>query len=37
MAKPLFVISGDQIDDKKPRRAGTKVSNPPGGKSTGLW
>ncbi|XP_055996183.1 dihydropyrimidinase-like isoform X3 [Ostrea edulis] len=28
---------GEQIDDKAPRRAQIRTSNPPGGKSSGLW
>lgn len=32
-----FAFSGAQIDDKDPKRIQTRVSNPPGGKSSGLW
>ncbi|XP_078334734.1 dihydropyrimidinase-like isoform X2 [Crassostrea virginica] len=28
---------GEQFDDKAPRRAQIRTSNPPGGKSSGLW
>lgn len=37
MQDSSFQLSGDQIDDKKNKKPGTKVSNPPGGKSTPLW
>ena len=30
-------IAGAQIDDKQPKRAGTRVAQPPGGKSSALW
>ena len=33
----LSTIVGAQIDDKAPRRAQIRTSNPPGGKSSGLW
>ncbi|XP_064600062.1 dihydropyrimidinase-like isoform X1 [Liolophura sinensis] len=32
-----FALSGAQYDDKSPKRPHTRVNNPPGGKSTGLW
>lgn len=32
-----FSLSGAQIDDAVPQRAGMKVSQPPGGKSSALW
>ena len=30
-------LSGQQIDDRQPRRQKIKVTNPPGGKSSNLW
>lgn len=32
-----FFVPGAQIDDAVPQRAGMKVSQPPGGKSSALW
>ncbi|XP_005110654.1 dihydropyrimidinase [Aplysia californica] len=37
MQDSSFSLSGAQFDDKKNKKSATKVSNPPGGKSTGLW
>ncbi|XP_025085848.1 dihydropyrimidinase-like isoform X4 [Pomacea canaliculata] len=37
MQDSSFSLSGAQIDDKMGVRSGTRVSNPPGGKSTALW
>lgn len=37
MQDSSFALSGSQFDDKNPRRAGTRVNQPPGGKSTSLW
>ncbi|KAK7099086.1 hypothetical protein V1264_003277 [Littorina saxatilis] len=37
MQESSFSLSGDQIDDKMGVRSGTRVSNPPGGRSTALW
>lgn len=31
------MTTGEQFDDKAPRRAQIRTSNPPGGKSSGLW
>lgn len=32
-----FAFSGEQIDDRNPRRSGTRVAQPPGGKASSLW
>jgi len=37
MQESSFALSGQQFDDSKGARASTKVSHPPGGKSTALW
>ncbi|XP_012944726.1 dihydropyrimidinase [Aplysia californica] len=37
MQDSSFSLSGAQFDEHKTKRPGTKVSNPPGGKSTGFW
>uniref|UniRef100_A0A2C9K001 dihydropyrimidinase n=1 Tax=Biomphalaria glabrata TaxID=6526 RepID=A0A2C9K001_BIOGL len=37
MQDSSFSLSGHQYDENQPKRPGTKVSNPPGGKSTGFW
>lgn len=37
MQDSSFSLSGHQYDENRPKRPGTKVSNPPGGKSTGFW
>lgn len=37
MQESSFSLSGAQIDDNRGKRCGTKVSNPPGGKTTGFW
>ncbi|KAK6191672.1 hypothetical protein SNE40_003299 [Patella caerulea] len=37
MQESSFSLSGAQFDDDKPRRGHTRVANPPGGRSTGLW
>ncbi|KAL8614302.1 hypothetical protein ACOMHN_007640 [Nucella lapillus] len=37
MQESSFSLSGAQIDDKMGARSGTRVSNPPGGRSTALW
>jgi len=37
MQDSSFSFSGDQFDDDDEKRSGTKVSNPPGGKSSGIW
>lgn len=37
MQDSSFALSGDQIDDSNQRRSHQKVSNPPGGRSMGLW
>ncbi|BFZ16261.1 hypothetical protein BsWGS_19300 [Bradybaena similaris] len=37
MQDSSFSLSGHQFDEKQPKRPATKVSNPPGGKSSGFW
>lgn len=37
MQDSSFSLSGAQYDDNRTKRSGTKVSNPPGGKSSGFW
>lgn len=37
MQDSSFSLSGHQYDENAPKRPGTKVSNPPGGKSTAFW
>ncbi|KAK3742135.1 hypothetical protein RRG08_008537 [Elysia crispata] len=37
MQDSSFSLSGHQYDEHAPKRPGTKVSNPPGGKSTAFW
>jgi len=37
MQESSFSFSGEQIDDRSGVRNSSKVSNPPGGKSSGLW
>jgi len=37
MQDSSFALSGAQYDDGRNKRSGTKVSNPPGGKSSGFW
>uniref|UniRef100_A0A0B6ZM00 dihydropyrimidinase n=1 Tax=Arion vulgaris TaxID=1028688 RepID=A0A0B6ZM00_9EUPU len=37
MQDSSFSLSGHQYDENQPKRPGTKVSNPPGGKSSGFW
>jgi len=31
------LFAGAQIDDTQPQRTGSRVNQPPGGKSTSLW